>query len=86
MVVMGELCIYLHLFNNLRTADDYVLISINNHRTQVEIYKAETSTEHTNQHEKKVRPSYLVLSRTFVSNFIYQVSLFCVTHFLSLND
>jgi len=38
MVVMGKLCVYLHLYHNLRTAHNYVLVSIDSDRAQVEIY------------------------------------------------
>lgn len=87
MVVMGELCVYLHLYHNLRTAHNYVLVSINCDRAQVEIYQAKTSTEYTDQYEKKVRYSNQLLPCPFISNFIYQVAFYTIVmHFISLND
>jgi len=82
MVVLGELCVHLHLFHTLHTAHDYVLISINNHRAQVEIYKAETSTEHTDHHEKKVTPYNRLLYCAFVIVILF--IKFPFSRFLSL--
>lgn len=79
VVVMGELCVYLYLFHTLHITHDYVLISVDHHHTQIEIYQKKTATKYTTQCEKKVR------SHEFINYIYVKLKLLNIKSFISLN-
>lgn len=50
MVVVGKLGAHLHLHHTFHAAHDDVLVSINRHHTQIEVYQSKIATKHAGQY------------------------------------